>query len=475
MTSPSVKPEDIEFKDNNQPAAADMDQRFRVLLTLISLIKNARQKTKLSELEFLIVNQTFNLVPYRHAALWYYEDEKVVVASASGLVQVDPASPYAQWLAHAIAPQLAKAQPSEKGMARATVLSAANLPEAEAADWGKWMAQAALLVNFFKPAQGVFGGLVVDRNDPFSDVDVALLEDLGDGFAHALAALRQNRKNRRYNWRSWLSLKNSRGRIVMAALILVMLLPVRVSTTAPAEVVARKPSFVSVPFNGTIGEILVTPGQAVKEGDVLARMDSTLLESKTEMAAGDAEAARIALSKTEREAMQDRAKLAELALLQAQVAQKEAERDFSQQLLERAEMKAARDGIVVFSDAGSLRGRPGQTGEHIMLLADPEDSELLIRIPVDAMIDIKRDVPARFFLNVSPLGYREAVYDSIGYQATPDPDGLLTYKVRARFAEGEDLPRIGWTGTAKLYGERTIFAANLLRRPLIALRRKFGV
>ena len=202
MTSPSVKPEDIEFQDKQQPQAAEMDQRFRVLLTLISLVKNARQKTKLSELEFLIVNQTFNLVPYRHAALWYYDEGKVEVASASGLVQVDPASPYAQWLAHAIAPQLLKATPSEKGLAKTVRLTPADLPPSEAQEWGKWMADAALLINFFKPGQGVFGGLVVDRGDAFGDVDIALLEDLGDGYAHALSALRHSRKNRRYNWRS---------------------------------------------------------------------------------------------------------------------------------------------------------------------------------------------------------------------------------------------------------------------------------
>ena len=151
------------------------------------------------------------------------------------------------------------------------------------------------------------------------------------------------------------------------------------------------------------------------------------------------------------------------------------EKKFAAELLAQSEIRAARDGVAIFSDANGLRGKPVRTGEQIMLLADPQDSELLIRIPVEAMIQINEDVPATFFLNVSPLGFRDAKYDSISYQASLDPDGLLTYKVRARFDKDGTVPRVGWTGTGKVYGHRTIMAYNIFRRPLVTLRRKLGV
>jgi hypothetical protein len=122
-----------------------------------------------------------------------------------------------------------------------------------------------------------------------------------------------------------------------------------------------------------------------------------------------------------------------------------------------------------------LRGKPAQTGEQIMALADPDDSEMLIRIPVDGMITLDQDTPVRFFLNVSPLNSRKAKIETISYQATADHDGLLTYKVRARFDEGGKHPRVGWTGSAKAYGDRTLFAFNILRRPIVTIRRKLGI
>jgi hypothetical protein len=219
----------------------------------------------------------------------------------------------------------------------------------------------------------------------------------------------------------------------------------------------------------------VTPGQAVKKGDILIRMDSTMLKNKSEMAAKEMETAIVALTKTEREAFTDRSKLAEISMLKSQVEQKSAEKTFSDELLAKAEIRAERDGIAIFGDVNALRGKPVQTGEQVMLLADPNDSELLIRVPVDAMIAIERDIPATFFLNVSPLAFSNAHYESIGYQATPDPDGLLTYKVRARFDESGARPRIGWTGTGKVYGKRTVMAFNVLRRPIVTLRRKLGI
>lgn len=48
-----------------------------------------------------------------------------------------------------------------------------------------------------------------------------------------------------------------------------------------------------------------------------------------------------------------------------------------------------------------------------------------------------------------------------------DADGLLTYKIRAAF-DGGEAARIGLTGTAKIYGGRSLLAYSLFRRPLIS-------
>jgi hypothetical protein len=100
--------------------------------------------------------------------------------------------------------------------------------------------------------------------------------------------------------------------------------------------------------------------------------------------------------------------------------------------------------------------------------------DVLIRVPVDSLVKIDQNAPVKFFLNVSPLVGLRADIRSIGYQASPDPDGLLTYKIRATPATKKAL-RIGWKGTAKIKGDWTLLSYALLRRPVMALRRLTGL
>ena len=471
-------------KGKVQPPA--IDPRFQHLLTLVTLQKNARHKHKKSELEFLIVNQTFNLVPYRHCVLWQWNGEAVSIVAASGLVQVDHHGPYSLWLTKIIARLLKEkilpknSVPGENVAENYTIplsVTSADCGPQEAEEWKKWVSAHAMLFAMKNDDEEIVRGVWIDREEVFNEADRAFLDDLMDGYAHALIYFDAEDvadKTRAF-WKSLFSLSKSNVKRISLAIFLIMLIPVRMSVTAPAEIVAREPYVVSVPFEGVIENVEVSPGQMVKKGDLLVRMDSTYLKNKSEMSAKEKETAEIALDKTEREALGDRGKLAELNILRSQVETRSAESQFANELLARSEIRAERDGVVIFSDVNALRGKPARTGEQIMLLADPQDSELLIRIPVEAMIQINQDVPATFFLNVMPLGFRNATYEDIGYQATQDPDGLMTYKVRARFDKEGPMPRVGWTGTGKVYGSRTILAYNIFRRPLVTLRRKLGV
>lgn len=467
---------------------SEMDGRFQLLLTLIALLKGARHKAKKSELEFMMVNQTFNLVPYRHAVYWEWDGENVTATAMSGLVQVDPGGPYTLWLKRVIGHILNKKFPNKGSAGDAGAgnkdsfivhfpVVPADCENRDQEEWTQWISAQALMLAMRDMHGNVMGGLWLDREEPFTDLEMAVLDDLADGYAHVLHHFDDTKiAGRRISgWKSLFSLSRSNAVRVLAVLVVVMFLPVRMSATAPAEIIAKKPDIISVPFDGVIEKVEVVPGQAVKAGDLLARMDSTILSNKTEIAASESQTAEIALQKTERESLADRSKLAEIAILKAQLDQRTTEQKFAGDMLERSEIRAARDGIVIFSDPNALQGQPVHTGEQIMLLADPQDSELLIRVPVDSMIEINESIPARFFLNVTPLGSRRATYESIGYQATPDPDSLMTYKIRARFTGNGTAPRIGSTGTGKVYGDRTILVFNILRRPIITLRRKLGL
>src|SRR4051812_21479725 len=89
---------------NDKTFSFQIDPRTQMLLTLVTLQKNARHREKMSELEFLMVNQTFNLVPYRHCVFWRLDNSDAVsIETASGLVQLDPNGPYILWLKKTVA------------------------------------------------------------------------------------------------------------------------------------------------------------------------------------------------------------------------------------------------------------------------------------------------------------------------------------------------------------------------------------
>ena len=479
-------------KQNSKPS--EVENKFQLLLTLITLLKSARHKSKKTELEFLMVNQTFNLVQYSNCAYWEYKKRKTTIKNISGLVQIDPDGPYTQWLTRVInhyvseheknssEPDETNAEEKDEAPKEAPSFSKLHqitiddCQKDEADDWNKWVSDNAYIIIMRNMYDDVIGGLWLDRNEDFGTLQKALIEDLGDGYAHALQKFDGKNKGRHNTGLfSIFDIPGLKTKLFFLALSLIMFIPVKMSATAPAEIIASKPDSINIPFDGVIDSVEVSPGQEVKAGDVLIRMDSTLLENKVTMTMGELTAAEIALRKTERESMKDRKKLAEIAVLKSRLAQKTAEVKFAREMLELAVIIADRDGIAIFADTNALTGKPVQTGEQVMQLANLNDSELMIRMPVSSMIKIDQDVPTKFFLNVNPFDSQQATYENIGYQATMDGGGLMTYKIRGRFIDQDQNLRIGWTGTGKVYGERTILAVNLLRRPITTLRRKLGI
>ena len=304
-------------KSSASPPPPEMDGRFQRLLSLLGLLKEARHKARKTELEFMMVNQTFNLVPYRHCIFWEWDGDHVSIRTASGLVQVDPTGPYTLWLKKVIvsqlprdtsgqAPENAQEKPAPEGYSVLLEVSQDDCRPQERSEWKKWSSTRVLLAVMKDRHKKTIGGLWLDREEPFDELERAMLEDLCDGYAHALHRYQERHGvSGRFHWRKLFKLSGKNLRIACIALSLLMLLPVHISVTAPAEVVAHEPFVISIPFDGTIGSIEVKPGQTVKAGDVLLRMDSTVLQNKVEIAQSEMLTAEIALRKTEREALTD--------------------------------------------------------------------------------------------------------------------------------------------------------------------------
>jgi len=343
---------------------------------------------------------------------------------------------------------------------------AAQLSEQVQADWQSLSAGHVFWLPLIDPQGRVFGGVWLARDTPWNPAEQVLLAQLGDTYSHAWRALQP-----RQPWR--LRLTRKRQVLVVVALLLMLLIPVRQSVLAPAEVVPLAGQVVAAPLDGVIAEFLVKPNQTVKTGDLLLRFESTTLTAQADVAARALGVAEAELKANSQRAFADAESSSRIDLLAARVEQKRAERDYARELLKRSEVRAERDGIAVFADAERWTGKPVQTGERLLQIADPNQAELRIELAVGDAIALAPDAQVALFLDSDPLQRHLATLQRAAYEAQPTPGGQLAYRLDARFDEAP--PRIGLRGTAKLFGERAPLALYLLRRPLAGLRQSVGL
>lgn len=438
-------------------SAAQQNPSERLFAQFLGLERQARAARDSDSLAYALVNDAQALFGYRHAALLIAGR----VRALTGISVVEAHAPFVAFVENAASQLLAQGR-----LDKPQVVEAGSLSGQTQADWQSLSTGAVFWLPLLDHQQKPYGGLWIAREQPWSSAEQALLVQLGDCYSHAWQAL-QPRKSWRLRW------PRRRVAIAATAALLLLLLPVRQSVLAPAEVVPLDGQVVAAPLDGVIAEFLVKPNQNVKKGDVLVRFDATSIKAQADVAERSLKVAEAELRANAQRAFSDAESGARIDLFTARVAQKRAERDYARELLARTEVKAERDGIAVFADAQRWTGLPVQTGERLMVVADPRQAELRIDLAVADVLAFEPGGEVALFLDSDPLHRHSARLQRLAYEAQAVAGGQLAYRLDAEFDQAP--PRIGLRGTAKLYGERGPLALYLLRRPLAALRQTAGL
>ncbi|MCK5404142.1 MAG: HlyD family efflux transporter periplasmic adaptor subunit, partial [Desulfobulbaceae bacterium] len=262
---------------------------------------------------------------------------------------------------------------------------------------------------------------------------------------------------------------------VLALLIWCLLLPVRLSVLAPVEIVPRKPFLVTSKMDGVIDTVPVQPNQGVKTDQLLFRLDDTVSRNNYEVTRKSLAVIEAEYNRTRQKAFMDDESRARILYLKARIEQKSAEVAYLADVLKQGEVRAERDGIVVFSDVNDWLGKPVVTGEKVMSIADPGQVEAEVLLPVADAINLEPGADVLIFLNVAPDRPLLATLRQASYEAAITPEGVLSFRLKVTIDPGESVPRIGLRGTAKLYGKEVTVFYYLMRRPLIAIRQTLGV
>ena len=459
---------------------------------LAQLQQRALAANRVAELAFIAVNETWQLMPYRQAVLWRFDArDRPALQAVSGLARLAEESPNTIWLKRLgrwLARRVGADRP-EGGEAGATsaagvgagvgasglFVGAADLPAVLAADWPAFMSAVGWVLPLRAPRGGRLLGLLMFALEVRPDERQAeRVAQAVSVYGHAWAALvgaagTSRARPRRLRVVGW-------GVAVLALASLAV--PVRLSVLAPAEVIALDAVAVTAPMDGVVRAFAVQPNQSVARDALLFTLDDTTLRNRREVAQRQLQVARAEALAAAQKSFASDASRAELAALNGRVAERQAELGWLDEQLRRIEVRAPAAGVVVFGDVNDWVGKPLVTGERVALLADPADAGVLIWLPVAEALDIEPGAEVRLFLQTAPLSPLAARLSQTSYQSVLSPDGVASYRLRARFdpagsAAGSGPPpaaRIGLKGTAKLYGAQAPLGYYLFRRPLAALR-----
>ncbi|WP_300002958.1 HlyD family efflux transporter periplasmic adaptor subunit [uncultured Cedecea sp.] len=438
-----------------------MSNPLQPLAELLQLQRRMRALDRRESLAFFMVNETHRLTNYHQAALW--EGEAGKLAAASGVASLDSHAPFCRGFS-------ALCRQWQQTFHKITAIRAQSLSAEDSQFWQEYLPENGLWIPLPHLDKERPMSLILFKDTPWSEPEKVLLEQLADAYGHAWQSLARQKKNHRSVPRI-----KRKGLVVGMALALIMLIPVRQSVLAPAEVVANKPTLLRAPLSGVVDVLEVKPNQAVLRGDVLVSLDARELLNQRENARQQLASAEAQYRQAQQMALSDADAKAQLAVLASRRQQTLSEMTFIESQLDRMALKSPRDGIVIFDNANDLLGRSVSVGERIMMVADPSDTRLEIQLPAGDAIALENGAEVRLFLNVAPNSPQDAVLTQIGYRATPDAENVMAYRLLAEFNQPESVVRVGLKGTAKIYGERTVLIAYLMRKPWSSLRVWLGV
>jgi len=459
-------------KTADQPAAgAGVQSVNTIMAQMIQVSASAQKADSTEKAGHIIVNRIHSLVKTERAVIVYLHRKKRVLC-ISGDLEPNQDNPFSQAV-HEIRKYCRVHDPNEENAAR--VLNHDALPEDYPASNARKVFDAmggtTILWLPLEQVGGVNSGyaLWLERWNKgiWSEEEIRLISHATVFFGNALAVPR-NKKGRHQ--------KAFRLFSLAAILFLVLMaLPVSSWTNAPLQVVPDHPYHVFAPFDGIVEELTVQPGEFVKQGDLIFRYDTRVLEKQLEEAQrGGLAVARAELARLEGAAYEDEDARARIPVQKLEVERKAAEVAFLEKRLALSEVKTDSDGIVILDDPDALIGAFLQTGQLVLQIANPSRTKVKIMVPVTDAGIVRENAKAAVRLDSDPLKAHTAVVERIGFDVRASDERIPSILVEGVW-KNETRVTPGQRGVAKILGRRIPLGLQLFRKPLIAVRALIGI
>jgi multidrug resistance efflux pump len=447
-----------------RPDLAGIVQSLQLLL---KIERDARQAKTLSELWFIAANESRRALQARQVFVLEADGKAMRMSAVSSLSKVERESPTILWLerlARDCAASLGETSLGEKRAFLGPISAMASGKD----DTAKVFPFPHLIIfPLLSKDHRSLAYMLAVREMPFGETEAATGERLAESFAYSAVSLGGSHRSSR---------RKAGKLMAFASAIAIVAAFVFVTILAPAEIIARDAFLVTAPSDGTIDTIAVETNQAVKTGDVLIRFIDTAPRNQLAIAEQELAVAEAKWRQVSFAAFNDPAARKEIMSVTSERELKRAERDYASDLLARTIIRAERNGLAIFADKRELIGRPVQTGQRLMEIADTSRIRIRAQAPVDDAMALKQGARLKLFPDADPLNPVETTVSETAHQARQTENGSLAFRVDADIpATAVDQLRIGHRGTAQIFGERTSLGFFLFRRPLSALRQKVGL
>ncbi|MCZ6831911.1 MAG: HlyD family efflux transporter periplasmic adaptor subunit [Gammaproteobacteria bacterium] len=232
--------------------------------------------------------------------------------------------------------------------------------------------------------------------------------------------------------------------IASTAIVLLSLLTGEYRSTGDAVLEGSIQRVVVAPMDGFIKSASVRPGDMVKAGQVLGTLDDRELQLEHLRWSGQ----RAQLHKEYREALGNRERT-QVGILNAEIAQADAQLQLLAEQLARTEFVAPFDGVVVSGDLSQELGSPVKRGRVLFTVAPLNSYRVVVQVDEREVSEISSGQSGQLVLFARPDQVMALTVESVTPVSTPR-DGNNYFRVEASLnAPAEEL-RPGMQGVAKI-------------------------
>ena len=408
-------------------------------------------RKRLAESATALAVELVELLQCRRATIGLLQGERLRIAGSSQANAIDPRHEAAAALSAAMHEALDQSQ--SVSWPPLAVNPPVSLAQRELAGSGQ-----ACSIPIVVSGQAV-GALTLEREGaPFTLPELALCEDV-TSFAGPVLALQQAAEapwqRRAAGWLRERLATPSRKRTAWAAGVLTVLallaLPLPWRVSAPARLEGSVQRAVVAATDGFLQQSNVRPGDRVQAGQVLAQLSSQDLE--LERKRRESELRQHENAYRAAEARNDRT---QMVINQSRAAEVQAMLSLVDAQLERSQLAAPFDGVVIKGDLSQNLGAPVQKGEVLMVLAPSESFRLIVEVDESDIASVQPGQHGQLALAARPEQPLRFTTRRIVPVAT-SADGRNYFEVEAAPDEAQPNLRPGLSGVAKIeVGERSL-------------------